>query len=579
MKKIFNIIIRIILCVLSSLGCTLTFNYNKIVSLLLFFIMLIFSIKGKRDNKRVRIISFIFSLLYSFTYILGDAVYNTGVINTLYYDVSSIVTTIISLIGVTYMIYLINYYIFSLLDNYEMKRKESRVLNKSYIFLYIWLITFLFWIPCFLSYYPGIYSYDITKQVNEIFNRHFTKFHPPIHTGIVAICFFIASKFKVEMVSVYGILQMMLLSYAITKVIKFLYDKTKNRWAFWLSFIFLVLNPVTAIISLIPAKDIYFASFLLLLLPDIYELIYNREKFLSSKFNIVKIIFFFLMAMLFRNNASYVFLIFFIFLLIFEHKDKRIIIISIVPIILFFAVNNVLYPNINVSEGNSREKLSLPMTQIAYVVQKHEEKMSKEELEWVEKYIPVERIKNRFNPRFADPIKSKFKTSNYDDNPTDFYKLYFNLLASYPDDYFSSFLNLNIPYWFTDAEAIDPYANVGYLETGIYDNYNYIFERNSKLPKLYEFYEGFASFETQKKHFILNKLYSLYLPIWLMLFMVFVAILKRQYKSILVILPLILLWMTYLLGPVSNFRYIIPIYLSYPIIIYLMLKKKNDANE
>lgn len=100
------------------------------------------------------------------------------------------------------------------------------------------------------------------------------------------------------------------------------------------------------------------------------------------------------------------------------------------------------------------------------------------------------------------------------------------------------------------------------------------FERESKLPRLYDFYEKFATYEIQQKYYILDLIYNIHLPIWLLLFSVFIIILKKNYRSILVILPLILLWLTYLLGPVSNFRYIIPIYVLYPMIIYLLLKKK-----
>lgn len=259
------------------------------------------------------------------------------------------------------------------------------------------------------------------------------------------------------------------------KLLKFIYLKTKNKWLFLISFLFLVINPVMAIISLLPTKDVYFAGFLLLLIPDIYDLIYNQDEFLSSKFNIFKIILFSLLAMLFRNNASYVFIIFYVIMLILYRKNKKMIFICLLPIVLFIGVNNVLYPNIYVKEGNSREKLSLPMMQISYVVSKNEENLSEDDLKWVNKYIPLSRIRSRFNPRFADPIKSKFKTDKYDSHPTDFYKLYFHLLLKYPNDYLSELLNLNIPYWYQKAQTLDVYSERAYIETGIYENHNYIF--------------------------------------------------------------------------------------------------------
>lgn len=578
MKKLLGIFIKIVLCVLASVGGFLTLNYSKIVSLLVFFAYITISLIGNRDNKRVRVVSLIFGFLYTLILIIGGAIYNTGVIDTLYCDSLATIDTIISVVGITYMMYIINYYVFAILEKYEVKSKESKILNKDYRFLYVWLIIFLLWLPCFLSYYPGIYSYDVTKQVNEVFSLNYTKFHPPIHTGIIAICFHIANYLNVEMIVVYSLIQMLFFSYACMKLLKFIYLKTKNKWLFLISFLFLVINPVMAIISLLPTKDVYFAGFLLLLIPDIYDLIYNQDEFLSSKFNIFKIILFSLLAMLFRNNASYVFIIFYVIMLILYRKNKKMIFICLLPIVLFIGVNNVLYPNIYVKEGNSREKLSLPMMQISYVVSKNEENLSEDDLKWVNKYIPLSRIRSRFNPRFADPIKSKFKTDKYDSHPTDFYKLYFHLLLKYPNDYLSELLNLNIPYWYQKAQTLDVYSERAYIETGIYENHNYIFERESKLPRLYDFYEKFATYEIQQKYYILDLIYNIHLPIWLLLFSVFIIILKKNYRSILVILPLILLWLTYLLGPVSNFRYIIPIYVLYPMIIYLLLKKKDNAS-
>ncbi len=354
MKKVLDVFLCLFLSILAIMGSTLAFDYSLVMRILLFVIILIISIIGKRKEKRTKWVSLIFSILYSFIYVLGSNVYDTGGINSLYQNPLILLDTVIAITGTSYLLYLINYYLFYLIDKYKIKTRESKLLNKSYIFLYIWLIIFLLWIPCFLSYYPGIYSYDITKQVNEVFNVSYSKFHPPIHTGIVALMFFIAGKLHIQMISVYGIIQMLLLSYAVTKMLKFIYTKMRNKIYFIIAFVFLVINPVMPTISLIPAKDIYFTAFVLLLIPDLYELIYNKNNFFNSKFNIIKLIFFSLMAMLFRNNASYVFIIFYIVLLILERKDKRVILLSIVPILLFFLVNNVLYSNLKIRDGKTQ---------------------------------------------------------------------------------------------------------------------------------------------------------------------------------------------------------------------------------
>lgn len=169
MKKLLGIFIKIVLCVLASVGGFLTLNYSKIVSLLVFFAYIAISLIGNRDNKRVRVVSLIFGFLYTLILIIGGAIYNTGVIDTLYYDSLATIDTIISVVGITYMMYIINYYVFAILEKYEVKSKESKILNKDYRFLYVWLIIFLLWLPCFLSYYREFILMMLLNKLMKFF--------------------------------------------------------------------------------------------------------------------------------------------------------------------------------------------------------------------------------------------------------------------------------------------------------------------------------------------------------------------------------------------------------------------------
>ena len=69
-------------------------------------------------------------------------------------------------------------------------------------------------------------------------------------------------------------------------------------------------------------------------------------------------------------------------------------------------------------------------------------------------------------------------------------------------------------------------------------------------------------------------IFNISLYIYILLFALYVFILKKDYKSILGILPFITLFITVLLGPVAILRYILPIVLSAPLLIHLIVKKK-----
>ena len=60
------------------------------------------------------------------------------------------------------------------------------------VFLNIWfwqLIILITWLPCFLAYFPGIYSYDGEPQLIQYTSGKLDNHHPIIHTLILGKCY------------------------------------------------------------------------------------------------------------------------------------------------------------------------------------------------------------------------------------------------------------------------------------------------------------------------------------------------------------------------------------------------------
>ena len=78
------------------------------------------------------------------------------------------------------------------------------------------------------------------------------------------------------------------------------------------------------------------------------------------------------------------------------------------------------------------------------------------------------------------------------------------------------------------------------------------------------------------------KLFSLkhsFIIIGLIIFTIIMLMYKKQYNQILLVIPSLLLWLTYILGPVSNFRYVWPLFMLYPMYIYLILSNNIKEDE
>lgn len=231
-------------------------------------------------------------------------------------------------------------------------------------------------------------------------------------------------------------------------------------------------------------------------------------------------------------------------------------------------INGPLYTAVGIQEGDVREMLSVPMQQIAYVVACHEDSLTEEIKEGIEKYLPVEELSQLYNPRFADPVKNRFCSENFQENKGGFLKLWLKLFWDYPKEYIEAFLNLNLPYWYADACTLDSYSNRAYIERDLPENYEvggYVFVRDSKIPGLYSVYQALTNYATYQKLPLISNFFSISTPLWLMLFGVVFLKIQRKRTAAICFLPPMFVWLTYLLGPVSNLRYMFPIIVLYPL--------------
>ncbi len=214
------------------------------------------------------------------------------------------------------------------------------------------------------------------------------------------------------------------------------------------------------------------------------------------------------------------------------------------------------------------EKLSVPLSQIAAVYQEYDDEIGGEEEILIRKYIPDVEYYDRF---FADPIKGNFNSVAYLWDKNEFRNLWLRLAVKYPGKYIEAFLALNLPYWYPEMDSVREY-----IET---DNYSddYPVERKNLLPYVYDWYEKVSENEAEWMHFPLFKqLFSIGMPIWVLLFFEILFLMQKKRAAALAVPAVVLLWLTYMLGPVSSFRYIEPLLLTYPVWIVLALERRKE---
>ena len=516
-------------------------------------------------NRKVILSAAFFAALFSLALIFGKTFYDSGDISAF---ASNLTANLLHILLLTAVVSIILILIFKA----NLESTDSNF-SPQKIFFFSWIVIFICWLPCYIAYFPGIWSYDISTQAG-MFNGHYTSHHPPLHTLILEICSYIFSYDMSKAVPFYGICQMLFLSFTFAKSAKFMCTRHTPAWIIALSIVFYSANPVIAIFSFIPVKDSLCAGFFILLSLEICNLIADSENYLSSTkcklhFTIIALFF-----CLLRNNAVYALIVATVIaFFIFKRMRHKALITFLSPILIYFIITTFVYSSLGIEKGSSAEFLSVPLQQIARVVTYENDTLSASDKEEISKFLPYDSIPELYNRRFADPIKDNFNNS-YGIKPVII--IWFKLLPSHIKTYINAFLDLHVPYWYPNATAKDPVSGVLYIET----NYRYLvsgppFWNADLLPEIRDIYEDVADYTAFESLPQIFNPFSLSFAVWFMLFCLFRLISIGIKKSWFILILPILFWCTYLLGPVSNLRYLIPIIFQYPLFFVCAFSPKH----
>ena len=446
--------------------------------------------------------------------------------------------------------------------------------NKRSFFV-LWGIIFASWIPCLLAYWPGIYSYDMGGQTLQALGTHpIDRFQTTAHTLFFKLCVKIGFQFggPNAVVATYSILQMLILSAAFAFVLWYLARIKVNAVVRGLLLAVTALNPMNAIMSITETKDIFFAIFYMLFIVCILDLLRNPQRFFSSFWRMGGTCALVVVACLFRVNAAFALIIFFLVMLVVLRKHYiRILGMAVVSLTVFVLIYGPVYTLFGVEGANGKEMLSVPMQQIASVLSEHQEELSAEEISAIADIIDITTAGERFNPRYADPVKDHFNITNFNADISRYAKLWAGLLTRYPDHYVSAFLTLNLNYWYPDSDFIDKYSERMYIESYVWDYNFFKVERKSVLPGLLESYEKFASGAAPSEIPVFSVVFNIGFPVWFLIIGIIVCHVRKNKRLALCLWPGLLVWFTFMLGPVSNVRYIYYLFALLPVYTVLLL--------
>ena len=463
------------------------------------------------------------------------------------------------------------------------RRKPPALFAKRKGMFAIWAFVFITWVPCLLAYWPGSFAYDIPTQTEYVLSGNWTTQQPPIHTLIWAIFLQMEGFLGLKAITWYELAQMLFLSSCFAASLRFLAQRGVNVWLWIAALLFFSVNPVMALFSITPVKDTLLAGVLCLLVIEQIKLVQDPGTYLSSWKHYVGFGCCIVACCLLRSNMLVAVAVFALIMFVLMRANwKKAAVFFGAPLLVTLAIVGPVYSAVGISSGSSAIA-SVPFEQVINVARNHKSELSAQDRATIRKILPLNEAIRSYNPRFADSVVRLFKGKDTGaaalrNELADFARLWIEFIGRYPVDCIDAFLSLNIPYWYPAADTPDPYSKRAYIETSIWKEApGYPVAADSKAPHLREAYERVADFSVLSVQ-PLKTLFSPSTVIWVLIVSCFLlyssAFPPRKRCALVVLLPL-LFWASFLIGPVSNMRYVFPLFSLYPILLCTALLPKR----
>ena len=188
---------------------------------------------------------------------------------------------------------------------------------------------------------------------------------------------------------------------------------------------------------------------------------------------------------------------------------------------------------------------------------------NEQELAQIKKFIQTNRIAELYDPTISDPIKANFSNEAFMGNKLEFLSMWMKFLIKYPLDYIESFLCGNYGYWYPDAQnwAVTRSSDLGFkpiLDTKIVPYIDSLIDRRD-IP-------------------IITNLFSIGTNVWIMLIAFALCIYKKEYKLLIIFIPVITIVLTSMASPVfCEFRYVYGLFTTIPLLLAITYQKIKNC--
>lgn len=568
------------------------FKTETIPTATIFFTVLYFVSKNKLSyiDKRDSTIIKIFVSFLSFVFVVGGDITYTQ--STFRGDINRYSLLLSIFLFISY--YLVFDYFLKLLwiryNNYIIKsgselKTFKKIDKRKYFILFVPFI--LVRSVAFVLLYPGITTFDSMTIIGEGLGIYpLSNSHPYLFTYIVSLF----TKFGMNFVggagvgvAIFNFLTLSLTSFIFVYVLYRIFELSENKYLNITLYLFYLLFPNFIIVSFTMYKDVYMVNSLILFFLSIVYIIYQPTNYFENKkFFFMFIISFFGIYMMHRKAVIYIIVGILVLLIFNKRYYKKILFYSLTSISFTLLINSFASSLIQPQESSKRYDYLAPrFQQIAAAVHYHPESFSSEELALYDDTLGLENNK-KFVYFKADPIKDSMKNEQFEGREKEFFNLWLKGYISHPKTYIDALLNLSVSYWYpydySDLTYMGNYYRVMYEDSSnVYGDTTSLddgWKNQTKFKKLQEFYWNIH--KTISYLPIFSIFYSAGLYTILLLIILMISLLRRDYKILGLIIICVSIILTCIYSPIVNyFRYSYVFMAIIPLLLpFLFLKRR-----
>ena len=475
---------------------------------------------------------------------------------------------------------------------FEKRKKEDelmqvkRTMKKRNVFLISCVGSFLAWIPIFLAFYPGNCTYDIGGQTWYIVSGNYEAHHPIAHTLLMEL--FVNMGTWIGNVNLgmafYVLFQMVCLAAAFAFGITLFYWLGMNwKWLLALQLWAMLFIP-NWYMSISTTKDVIFSAAVLVMLLCLYRILLQKRNELRIDGWDIGFWITGVLMILFRNNGKYALLVTFVFsvmIILFTRQNKKMFMRISLGCVCILAVGSLALSTLsyltNASDIRKEEMLSVPIQQLSRVMN-YQEEIDEGHKEVIDGFIINEAYEN-YIPSISDPVKSSVDVGYISGNLKGFVSTYFHLLAQYPGDFINAVLALDAgylnPFDMTHKDVYtwgaswlrvgwSPYEELGLTQAPVFENLNKVLRdfadgnKYSNIPVL--------------GYFVMPGGY-----LWMCALFAGWLLWKKKYSYLFLLSYIAGYYVTLILGPTVQLRYIYAVMITLPFLFVAVVGKHNDS--